>query len=509
MTDRSRISRRRLLAGTMGAAAAAVLAAACGSSAPAAPAAATKPAETKPAEAAKPAAAGAAPTSAAAAAAPPAKPAASGSLRVALNATQQRATELTGFAKSFSEKNPGLTVEFAPIQAPDHDQFFVKLLTEMAGGKQTDLVQVATEGTQIFTGKDLALKLDDYVKGEKNEMQEFFSDVAPALVEAAMYEGSLYVIPVSFNAANMFLNLDALNKAGIQPPGDDWTVEQFRDIATKLAAKKDGTGQPETFGYAWTNRHWGGYVPWLFVNDSNLLTEERAPGGEWLWSTFYANDEGAKGRGGGWRWDASKANDPKNVEALQLLVDMTKEKLALDPAAGGGAAQQANFVNGKVGMTPAGNFWAAGLTQAGMKEGTFDVRLFPKWKTQRHQFGASGLMGLKASPSHDDLWKFMKFWASKEVVGTVIGKPATSTSTRRSLMTEDRMAGIKNWKVFYDTLDKHPDTGPIPAPPESNQLAAILTKYVDLAITGAQTPQAALDQMHGELTKLLQARGKS
>jgi ABC-type glycerol-3-phosphate transport system substrate-binding protein len=490
------ISRRRLL-GTLGATAAAVLAAACG--APAGPAAAPK-APDKPAD--KPA------TGATAAAAQPPKPTGPTNLRVAINATQQRSQELTDIAKGFADKNPGVTVEFTPIQAPDHDQFFVKLLTEMAGGKPTDLVSVATEGTQLFAGKDLGLKLDEYVKADKAEMQEYFSDVSPTLVEAMMYEGSLYELPQNFNAANMYLNLDAFAKAGIELPSDDWTVQQFQDIARKLAAKKDATGQPETFGYAWTNRHWGGYVPWVFVNDSNLLTEERAPGGEWLWSTFYANDPAAKGRGGGWRWNASKANDPKNVEALQLLVDMTKERSALDPAAGGGAAQQANFVSGKVGMTPAGAFWAAGLTNAGMKEGTFDVRLFPKWKSQRHQFGTGGLMGLQASPARDQLYAFMKYWVSKDAIAAFMGTPTTTTSPRRSLMTEDRMAGIKNWKVFYDTLDKHPDTAPIPAPPESNQLATLLVKYVDLAVTGEKSPQAALEELHTELTKLLQARPK-
>ena len=49
---------------------------------------------------------------------------------------------------------------------------------------------------------------------------------------------------------------------------------------------------------------------------------------------------------------------------------------------------------------------------------------------------------------------------------------------------------------------------PIPAPPESNQLAAILTKHVDLAITGEKSAKDALDMMHTELTKLLAQRGK-
>lgn len=491
MADRSILSRRRILMGTLGLTATALVA--CGAPPPATPTAAPSAPEKTANKAAAPAAKAKGPIS----------------LRAAINATQQRAQELNGFTKAFTEQNANVTVEFTPIQAPDHDQFFVKLLTEMASGKPTDLVNVATEGTQLFAGKDLGLKLDEFVRADKAVMQEYFSDVSPTLVEAMMYEGSLYELPANFNAANMYLNLDALSKAGIQPPTDSWSVDEFRDIARKLSAKKDATGQPETFGYAWTNRHWGGYVPWIFVNESNLLTEERAPGGEWLWGTFYANDAAAKGRGGGWRWNASKANDPRNVEALQFLVDLTKEKSALDPAAGGGAAQQANFVSGKVGMTPAGAFWAAGLKNAGMKEGTFDVRLFPKWRSQRHQFGVGGLMGLKASPARDELWSFMKYWVSKETISAFMGKPTTTTSPRRSLMTEDRMGGIKNWKVFYDTLDKHADTAPIPAPPESNQLATLLVKHVDLAITGAKSSKEALDDMHAELTKLLQARPKA
>jgi multiple sugar transport system substrate-binding protein len=494
-------TRRRFLASAaLGAAALAALAA-CGGAPAATPGGAAKTqAATTPA-----ASSGGATPAAAGSSAAPAK--GGKSLRVAVNATQQRAQQLTDFGKTFQEKN-SVAVEWAPFQAPDWDQFFVKLLTEMAGGKGTDLVNVATEGLQIFSGKDLALKLDDYARSDKGAIQEYFSDVAPSLVESMMYEGSLYSLPVNFNAANMFLNVEALQKAGVSLPTDDWTVNDFHEIARKVIAKKDATGQPETFGYAWTNRHWGGFIPWVFVNGSNLLTEERAPGGEWLWSTFYANDPAAKGRGGGWRWNQSKANDPANVEALQLLVDMTKEKTALDPATGGGAAQQNNFMAGKVAMTPAGAFWCAALKNGGMKEGSFDVRLFPKWKTQRHQYGAGGVIGMKASAAKDDIWSFMKFWASKDVMAQVLGSPLSSTSPRRSLMTEDRMAGVKNWKVFYDTLDKLPDTAPIPAPPESNQLATILTKHVDLAITGEKSAKEALDMMHTELTKLLAQRGK-
>lgn len=486
------ISRRRLSGGVVGAATVAVLAA-CG--APATPTPPPKSAEK---------AVGATPAAAAGA-----KPKGPVTLRVAVNGTAQRAQDLNAFVKAFSDKNPGVTVEWSPIQAPDHDVFYVKLLTEIASGKQHDLVDIATEGVQLFADK-LGLKLDDFLKSDKGAVQEYFSEVAPSLIEASMYEGSVYELPAGFNAAMVYLNVDALDKASIKPPADDWTVQEFREIARKLSAKKDASGQPEMFGYAWANRHWGGYVPWVFVNDSNLLTEERAPGGEWMWSTFYAGNAAAKGLGGGWRWNASKANDPKNIEALQVLVDMTKEKSALDPTSGvGQTATTANFVSGKIGMTVGGAGSVGAFKNGGMKEGSFDVRRFPKWKTQRHQFGARGLMGLKVSTAHDELYSFMKFWTSKDVIALVAGNPVTTTPPRRSMLTANVMFGMKNWRVFYETLDTLPDTAPIPAPPESNQLATVLVKAVDLAITGEQSPKQALDDMHRDLTKLFQARPKA
>ena len=39
--------------------------------------------------------------------------------------------------------------------------------------------------------------------------------------------------------------------------------------------------------YFWTNRLWGGVVPWLYVNDTSFLVESKAPGGDWLWDQFY------------------------------------------------------------------------------------------------------------------------------------------------------------------------------------------------------------------------------
>ncbi len=407
-------------------------------------------------------------------------------------------------ADTFKAKFPDVTIEFTPLQGADWEAYFSKIMTNIAAGNVPDLTQVATEGTQLFAGKGLAEPLDAYVKRDAAVMKEFFSDVHPSLIEAMMYEGSLYELPSDFNAANMYFNMDMLNKAGLSLPKEDWTKDDFYSMVQKLTNKASGV-----YGYQWVNRLWGGWLPWIFDNGSNLLTEERAPGGDWMWSGFYKDDPGAKGRGGGWRWPAPRANDPANVEALDFMVQLQKEGLTPTADLGGGSSIQGFFTGGKLAMTPAGGFWAGALHNAGMKPDAFDVQFWPKWKSQRHQLGTGGYVMFSQAKNKDLAWEFMKHSVTKDTMALFFeGNP--TTPSRRSMMTADRYAptGPKNWHVFYDTLDKHPDTAPIPAPPESNPMTTLFTKYTGLAVTGEMTSKAALDAMQKELEALWAKRKK-
>src|SRR5258708_29630085 len=76
-----------------------------------------------------------------------------------------------------------------------------------------------------------------------------------------------------------------------------------------------------------------------------------------------------------------------------------------------------------------------------------------------------------------------------------------TTTTRRSMITAERFAktGPANWKVFYDTLDKFPDTAPIPAPPQSDAITNIFTKYTSSAMAFEMSAKDALDAMQKDL----------
>uniref|UniRef100_UPI002FC970FC extracellular solute-binding protein n=1 Tax=Pseudarthrobacter sp. TaxID=1934409 RepID=UPI002FC970FC len=339
--------------------------------------------------------------------------------------------------------------------------------------------------------------LDEYLRRDAADMAEFFADVHPSLVEAFMYKGSLFQLPMDWNAANMYYNTTAFAQAGLERPADDWTHVDFRN---SLAAMRKA--RPTDFTpYYWTNRLFGGVVPWLYANDTSFLKETRSTGGDWLWDSFYANDPSRSLRSGGYQWLEPNADDPRVFETFDYLRGLVKDGLGVRPEEGGGSSLVGLFASNRIGTTPAGGYWVQGLHEAGMKENDYDVAFFPKWRSQRHQFGTAGYAIMKTAKDKDAAWEWIKFSASREAMELIFPNPVT-TPARRSMVNEALYSGKgpAHWKVFYDTLDKYPTTGPIPAPPQQAAVETALMKNVSLAVSGDERQlKQALESMQRDL----------
>lgn len=420
-------------------------------------------------------------------------------LTIAILGTNQDAQARAGLVKAFNAKHPDIPVRLMAIQGQDWSNFFAKILTMVAAGTPPDVCVVATEGAQLFADR-LAEPLDSYIQRDAATMQDYFSDVHPSLIEAFMYRGNLYQLPIDFNAANVYLNTSALTSAGLDYPDATWTTDEFLRMARAMRSANPGQFVP----FYWTNRLWGGVVPWLYINDTSFLKETKAPGGDWLWSRFYASDAAAKGRTGGYLWEEPNATDPKVEESFDFLRTLVAEQLGTSPAQGGGNELVAQFAGGSIGMTPAGGFWVEGLSEAGMTSKDYDVQFFPKWRSQRHQFGAAGYAIMRTSQRKDQAWEWVKFCTSRE--GMQLAFPAPNTTPTRRSMCNDALyseKGPKHWKVFYDTLDTM-DAAPIPAPPQQAAIDTALIKNVLGAVTGSKANlRPALDTLQRDLTLAL------
>lgn len=413
-------------------------------------------------------------------------------INVAYFGTQTGADAVSKVADPFRKAHPGVTVKFTATNGTDWNDFFSKLLTQIAAGTIPDVIQVATEGLQLFAAKGLAAPLDDYVTKDAASLKPYFADVHPSLVEAMMYKGSLYCLPTDFNAGNMFLDTSLLTKAGAAYPAPTWTMDDFHTLATKIS--KTGS-----VGFDWVVRLWGSWTSFMYANGANLLTEGKYPGGDWMWKTFYPTDPAAKGRTGGWRWGAPTANAPGVVEALDYMVQLKKAGLSPSPDVGGGGTLQGLFASNRIGMAIGGGFWAGGLKNAGMKTGSFDAQFFPKWKVQRHLFGTGGYTLSAQSKNKELAYELLKTLVDPASID-VITAGNTTTPTRKSMMTAQRYAttGPAHWQTFYETLTDYPNTAPVPAPPYYNALANSLNQRTTQALASGNA-KGALDDMQRDL----------
>jgi ABC-type glycerol-3-phosphate transport system substrate-binding protein len=135
----------------------------------------------------------------------------------------------------------------------------------------------------------------------------------------------------------------------------------------------------------------------------------------------------------------------------------------------------------------------------------FDVRYFPRWRTQRHQFGAAGYALLRTSQKQDEAWEFIKYSVRREVMAGLFQANQT-TPARRSMLTAARYdtTGPANWQAFYDTIDRFPDTGPIPAPPQVNEVEQVLTRHTSLALESQGSVRPALRGMQEDLERAME-----
>jgi multiple sugar transport system substrate-binding protein len=409
---------------------------------------------------------------------------------------QASATELQNrLQPQITKLDASIKFEISAINGTDWNDFLAKVLTQIAAGTPPDIISVATEGLQLMASKELAVPLDDYVTKDLDALKDYFADIHPALVESMMYQGHLWELPDSFNAGNMFYSTSLFQRAGVAPPSEDWTLEDFESAATKIAKFKGINA------FGWVVRLWGSWTSFMYANNANLLEEGKYDGGDWLWSKAYAGNPAAAGRQGGWKWGAPTANSEGTVEALDYMIELTKKGLSPSPDVGGGGTLQGLFASNRIGMSIGGGFWAGGLTNAGMKNGSFDVTMFPKWKSQRHLFGAGGYAIFKSSKKKDLAWEVLKLLVKPESFDLVFPGNVT-TPGRKSLVTAQRYAktGPKHWSVFYDTLTKHPETAPIPAPPYYNALATALNQRTTQAISSGNA-KAALDGLQSDLEK--------
>lgn len=334
-------------------------------------------------------------------------------------------------SKLYMERNPHVTVNVTTVADPNAN-FYPKLQTSVAGGTPPDVSSFQGWEWQTYADKDLLAPIGDYAT--RDGFTAPYPEGIQSIKDSTDRKGNRYLIPLQVATMLMFYIKKPFDDAGLPYPTDDWTYEEFIEIAKKLT---NTSGENKLFGVQ-SNGSWFRDIGWI-----------RGTGKQEFDSIV----------------DPKKAtfNQPEIVDIIQQVAsdfyyDM---KIAPTPADLSGGAN--SFETGNCVMKYEGPWWFPRMNspelRAENKQHEFDVVLMPKMAdgTRPHRGWAEGVALLKGD-NVDEAWKFASFMGSDEgdkIYSQVTGRLPNNLGLLESfwLPTIEERFQLKNGKAFIEALN--------------------------------------------------------
>ena len=246
--------------------------------------------------------------------------------------------------KKFEKRNPGVYIEFTPI---DWKTGPSKIEEGLRTGELPDIVPIGNDFSYI----DKLEALDDYFT--EDELDRFKSQA----IRSVNYEGKMIGVPFMMTTYAVYLNIDLFNEKGVSPPVDGkWTYDEFVDTLKKLTYDSDYDGIIDKYGF----------VSFVEPNYYNLWGIILSDGAE-IFSS----------RKNTYSFDSEKA-----ISGVQKIVDL-KYKYEVTPEffgmVGESECWEMFYKDRKVAVYPTGS-WAVNVLQKLLESGegfNFDVAYYP------------------------------------------------------------------------------------------------------------------------------------
>ncbi|WP_432402228.1 ABC transporter substrate-binding protein [Wukongibacter sp. M2B1] len=146
---------------------------------------------------------------------------------------------ITKKIKEFERKNPGVYIEFKPL---DSNFGHIKIDTALKSNSCPDIAPVGSNLEIIAKG---ALEpLDEYLTQE--EIDKYKANA----ISAVKYDKRIWGVPYMMENYCLFLNLDLFNQKGVKPPeSGNWTYEEFLKALKDLTYDSNGDKEVDIFGF--------------------------------------------------------------------------------------------------------------------------------------------------------------------------------------------------------------------------------------------------------------------
>ena len=263
------------------------------------------------------------------------------------------------------------------------DTLYQKVLTSVAGNDGPDIVAMSATRMPQFADEGLFIPLDDYYEDPDNDTEA----LATAAVEASMYDGENYGVPVNYATMMMFYNKDLFSAAGLDPEAPPTTWDEFAAMVPQLSVDENGDGKPEQYAIALADHETVPIFPSL------------------LWGTGggIVSEDGT----------TSMLGDPESIEALDFWVSLVREQRAA-PVGLNGADADKLFQTGKAAIEIVGPWMTTGFDEAGLNYGLAKPFAGPAEDAVLADVVSMGLPANTSDEKKEAAYKFFAYWNSAE-----------------------------------------------------------------------------------------------
>ncbi len=296
----------------------------------------------------------------------------------------------------FREQHPNIAVEREVITG----NMIEKLQTMAVSNTLPDNVHCYTgdQSYHNFSANGAFITIDDRIARDKVDLKGWF----PEMVEIMRIEGKLHGLPFKGQvlASGFFYNENLLRERGLQPPTENWTLDDLVKAAQQLTIRQGS----ETVQWGYAVQTWGG---------ENFVAHLRQWGGD----SFSKDGKRAT------------MDTPQVLEALQWYERMFNREGILHPLQGAAAA----FVQGKVAMIGRTylNFKTAEIqpkVQGAFEWNGMMMPKHPRTGKRGGMFAGDAHAVTRDSTHPDAAFELLKFVTDKEF-GVALGLQTSGSTT--------------------------------------------------------------------------------
>ncbi|WP_194410808.1 ABC transporter substrate-binding protein [Microbacterium cremeum] len=263
------------------------------------------------------------------------------------------------------------------------DTLYQKVLTSVASNSGPDIIAMSASRIPQFADEGLFMPVDDFYEDAANETDA----ITPAAVEASIYDGANYGVPVNYAPMMMYYNKALFTAAGLDPEAPPTTWDEFAAIVPQLTVDENGDGKPEQYAIALADHETVPIFPSL------------------LWGTDGAivSDDGT----------TSELDSPESLEALEFWIDLVRNQQA-SPVGLSGADADKLFQTGKAAIEIVGPWMTTGFEESGIDFGLAKPFAGPSSDAILADVVSMGIPSNASDEVKQAAYEFFAYWNSPE-----------------------------------------------------------------------------------------------